>query len=63
MIGEYQYKDRDDVPVVLSLSLDDDGRLYELDWWKVDQPKALRHPTAHELVAVHRKKLPEPKQR
>ena len=35
-VSEYQYNDRDGVPVLVSLNLDSEGRLFEVDVWKID---------------------------
>ena len=43
-IAEYQYKDIDGVDVIVSLNLDKNNNLYELDIWKVDFSKLLSLP-------------------
>jgi hypothetical protein len=43
-IAEAQFKDEDDVPVLVSLYLDTEGNLYELDSWKVDYTPRRRIP-------------------
>lgn len=35
-VSDYQFKDHDGVPVLVSLNLDSDGMLYEVDVWKTD---------------------------
>ena len=35
-IAEIRFQDEDDIPVLVSLNVDQDGDLYELDSWKVD---------------------------
>lgn len=35
-ISEYQYKDTDNIDVIVSLNLDKSNNLFELDIWKVD---------------------------
>jgi len=44
VIAEMQYLDEDDVPVFVSLNLDKDGDLFELDSWKVDFSPLRRIP-------------------
>ena len=34
-VSEYQYNDRDGIPVLVSLNLDSEGRLFEVDVWKI----------------------------
>ena len=43
-ISEYQFNDKDDVPVLATLYSYSDGRLYELDIWKVDFSPVLAYP-------------------
>ena len=43
------YIDEDQIPVIISLNLDQDGRLFELDFWKVDFNPLKRYPTPAEL--------------
>ncbi|VEJ21499.1 DUF6984 family protein [Neisseria animaloris] len=43
-ISEYQFNDKDDVPVLATLYSYSDGRLYELDIWKVDFSPLLTYP-------------------
>jgi hypothetical protein len=31
-----QYKDIDDIPIIITINMDDSGDIYELDIWKVD---------------------------
>lgn len=35
-ISEFQYIDDDDIPVIVSLNVDNNGNLFELEVWKVD---------------------------
>jgi hypothetical protein len=35
-IGEMQFEDTDGIPILVSLNIDEDGNLYELDIWKAD---------------------------
>jgi hypothetical protein len=39
------YIDEDQVPVSISVNLDEDGNLFEIDIWKVDFSPLLRYPT------------------
>lgn len=43
-ISEYQFSDKDNVPVLATLYSYSDGRLYELDIWKVDFSPLLAYP-------------------
>ena len=43
------YTDKDEVPVSISLNVDDRGSLFEIDIWKVDFSPLLRCPTPHDL--------------
>jgi hypothetical protein len=43
-LSEYQFNDEDDVPVLATLYSYSDGRLYELDIWKVDFSPLLAYP-------------------
>jgi hypothetical protein len=43
-VSEYEFKDEDGVDVVASLFLDKEGKLYELDIWKVDFSELLSLP-------------------
>jgi len=46
---EAQYKDSDGVPVSIALNLDKVGRLFELDFWKVDFSPLKRYPLPSDL--------------
>jgi len=35
-VAEYEFKDEDGLPVFATLILDQNGRIYELDMWKVN---------------------------
>ena len=35
-VAEYQFKDKDGIEVSVTLNLDTEGGLYEMDLWKVD---------------------------
>lgn len=43
-ISEFQFKDQDGVDVIASLNLDNNGKLFELDIWKIDFNKLIRLP-------------------
>ena len=45
------YTDEDHVPVVISVNVDQDGRLFEMDFWKVDFSPLRRYPAPEELRA------------
>ena len=44
--GYAEFEDTDDVPVNVALLLDQEGRLYQLDIWKVDFTPLIRIPDA-----------------
>lgn len=44
-IGEYNFKDEDGVSVSITLNVDADDDLFELDIWKVDFSKLLKLPS------------------
>ena len=43
------YTDEDEIPVVISINLDQDGRLFEMDFWKVDYSPLQRYPSPERL--------------
>ncbi|RRD39662.1 hypothetical protein EII29_06380 [Leptotrichia sp. OH3620_COT-345] len=43
-ISEYQFKDKDDIPVLVTLYSYSNGQLYEVDIWKVDFTPLLTYP-------------------
>jgi len=43
-IAEKQFVDEDGVPILVSVNVDQDGRLFELDIWKADFSRVLRFP-------------------
>jgi hypothetical protein len=45
------YIDDDQIPVIISINLDKDGKLFEMDFWKVDYSSLKRYPTSAELKA------------
>jgi hypothetical protein len=44
-----EYLDEDQVPVLISINLDEDGQLFELDIWKVNFQPLIRYPRPGEL--------------
>lgn len=49
-IAEAEFVDEDGVAVSVALNLDQHGRLYELDVWKVDFSRLTRWPKPEEVV-------------
>jgi hypothetical protein len=49
-LAEAQYVDSDGVLVSITLNADDDGQLFELDFWKVDFSPLRRYPKPSDLV-------------
>jgi hypothetical protein len=49
-----EYIDEDQVPVSISVNLDEDGGLFELDFWKVDFSPLKRYPRPEELHEMTR---------
>lgn len=47
--AEADYVDQDGVVVKITLNLDRDGGLFEVDFWKVDFSPLLRYPQPHDL--------------
>lgn len=43
-VSEYQFLDKDGIPVIASLNVDDMGNLFELDIWKTDYSALLQLP-------------------
>ncbi len=43
------YIDADGVPVIISVNLDEDGQLFEIDFWKVDFSPLERYPTPEQI--------------
>ena len=43
-IAEKEFLDSDGVPISVTLNIDDDGLLYELDIWKVDFSPIIKYP-------------------
>jgi hypothetical protein len=53
VIRKASYVDADGVPVMISINLDRDDALFEVDFWKVDFSPLCRHPSADEIVIEH----------
>ncbi|MCH6198280.1 hypothetical protein MMU07_01710 [Aquiflexum sp. LQ15W] len=49
-ILKVNYVDSDKIPVIIALTFDDRGDLFELDFWKVNFEKLLSYPEPHEIV-------------
>jgi hypothetical protein len=47
-----EYIDEDQIPVLISVNLDKEGRLFELDFWKVNFDPVKRYPRPEELHAA-----------
>ncbi len=43
------YIDTDNIPVVITLTIDKEGKLLDLDFWKEDFSKLLQYPTPGKL--------------
>lgn len=43
-ISEIQYLDEDDVPVIISLFVDKEDNLFEIDFWKADYSEIKKFP-------------------
>jgi hypothetical protein len=52
-LAEAQYVDSDGVLVSIALNTDIMGRLFELDFWKVDFSPLRRYPEPSDLVIKH----------
>ena len=51
-IAEATYVDEDGVPVEISINVDKDGELFELDMWKADFSPLLRFPEPSQVHLV-----------
>jgi hypothetical protein len=47
---QVQYIDTDNTPVVITLTIDQENKLLDLDFWKVDFSKLLLYPEPGELI-------------
>jgi len=43
-IAEFQFNDIDDIKVIASLNVDQNGHLFELDIWKTNFSKLIKYP-------------------
>jgi hypothetical protein len=50
---QVEYKDEDNVPVIITLTLDNHQELYELEFWKVDFEQLNRYPKPDEVVVIN----------
>ena len=48
-VADSEYMDSDGVLVLIELSIDHNGNLYELDFWKVDFSPLILYPTIDKL--------------
>ena len=48
-VAQAEYVDEDGVPVNITINVDRDGQLYEIDFWKVDFSPLKRYPRASDL--------------
>ena len=51
-VAEVQFSDSDGIPVTAVLNVDTEGRLYEVDVWKVNFVPLQRWPTELEMMPV-----------
>lgn len=49
-VSQAEFLDEDGVAVSVTINLDEDGRLYELDVWKVDFSPLKRWPRTEDIV-------------
>jgi hypothetical protein len=47
-VAEYHFKDMDDMDVIVSLNIDSNGLLFELDIWKANFDKLIKLPVISE---------------
>jgi hypothetical protein len=47
---QVEYIDEDNVPVIITLTIDNHQKLYELEFWKVDFEKLVRYPRPNEVI-------------
>jgi hypothetical protein len=48
-IAEVEYTDQDGVLVLVSIITDEQGELYEIDFWKVDFSPLIHYPSPNQL--------------
>ena|SRR5690554_3309548 len=51
-ILQVNYIDSDNTPVIIALTVDNRGDLFELDFWKVNFEKLLRYPKPNEIDKI-----------
>jgi hypothetical protein len=56
VLAEAEYKDADGVPVSIAINADNNGDLFELDFWKVDFSALKRYPQPSDLYSIQRPK-------
>jgi len=49
-ISEMNFKDKDKTIISVSLSIDNDNNLYELDIWKTDFSEIIKYPSLSTLI-------------
>ena len=47
---QVEYIDSDQTPVVITLTKDENGRLLDLDFWKVDFSKLIEYPVPEKII-------------
>jgi hypothetical protein len=52
-IVEAQYVDSDEILVSIAVNVDQNGELFEMDFWKVDFSPLKRYPKPANLVVTH----------
>lgn len=53
-IAEGAFRDADDIPVSVTLNLDDDGELLDLDVFKADFSPLVRYPDPDDITVIRR---------
>jgi len=53
VVAEARYLDSDGVLVSIVINTDKEGKLFELDFWKVDFSSLRRYPTHSDLIIEH----------
>jgi|SRR4051794_19430321 len=53
-IAEAAFRDADDMPVSVTLNVDKDGELFELDVFKADGSPLIRYPDLDDLAIIER---------
>jgi hypothetical protein len=60
-IAEAEFLDKDNIPVLVSLNLDQLGNIYEIDIWKADFTPVLEWPQSNQLVLTESNMIDIPK--